>query len=320
MTKPNYCPICKTLLQKPGNSYSINELFELWMPVKFSKGTVEEHRRQNEYTEMHSCPQCRLDIFLPQIIGTPNFYKELQENSHALYYVDEKWEFNEALKDAKTCNSIIEIGCGPGNFLAKANSVVSKIYGTETNESALQVARNKGLNVFKTENDLCGMRGKFDAAFSFHVLEHIPDPIAFFQKLCSWVRPGGKIGVSVPNQDGPVKYIDPCAQNMPPHHATRWRPKTFKVLAEILGLKIDRISYEPLIIRDYYYYSTYWVDYKYSKKSLSSNFLRRILHKTMPGIFRTIFKILAKFNRTSLGLMKGQSIYVLMSKPDRSSV
>lgn len=310
----NYCPICKSILLKNGNPYSVKELFELWSPIQFSKEIVKEHLRQAEYTQLYSCPECKLEIFLPQIIGTSNFYLELQKTSSGSYYVDEKWEFDEALKDVKNYNSIIEIGCGPGNFLEKVKPYVAQVCGTEYNEHALRIARSKGLKVFGIDDENAAqMKGQFDAVFSFHVLEHVAEPVAFIKELIFWIKPGGKIGISVPNQDGPIKYINPCIQNMPPHHATRWKLQTFEVLAAELGLKIERVAYEPLIARDYYYYSTYWVNHFFSDRSLPNRFLQFVVAQ----LFNLLFKILSMFNKKTFGLLKGQSIYLLMSKAGR---
>jgi SAM-dependent methyltransferase len=250
---------------------------------------------------------------LPQIIGTQNFYLDLSKNETNKYYADEKWDFEEALKDAKKDSSIIEIGCGPGNFLEKVKPYVAYVCGTEHNEHALRIARSKGLKVFGKDDYMSGNRAQFDAAFSFHVLEHAANPVVFLQELCSWVKPGGKVGVSVPNQDGPIKYIDPCVQNMPPHHATRWHLRTFELVAKKLGLKIERVAYEPLIARDHYYYSTYWLNHVIPEQILQNSSLNRIFHKMLSGSFRIIFSMLSRFNRDSLGLLNGQAIYVLMS-------
>ncbi len=256
----NYCPICNSLLKKRGKSYSLDKLLNLWAPIQFSSQTIDEHRKQSNCTVLYSCRKCKLEIFLPQIIGTKGFYINLQEDKTAHYYVDEKWDFEEGLKDAKSCNAIIEIGCGTGSFLEKIKPFVSKIYGTEYNEKVLQIARSQGLNIFSTEEDIKIFKGQFDIAFSFHVLEHVADPVTFIEELCSWTKLEGKIAISVPNQDGPVKYIDPCIQNMPPHHATRWRAKTFRYIANKFDLKIERIDFEPLILPDHYYYSIYCAD------------------------------------------------------------
>ena len=147
------CPICNTKLESRGALYWLNELFELWAPIQFSKKTLTEHFNQSSCTRLYSCPECKLGIFLPQIIGTPNFYLDLSKNESNEYYADEKWDFEEALKDAKKDSSIIEIGCGPGNFLEKVKPYVAYVCGTEHNEHALRIARSKGLKVFGKDDD-----------------------------------------------------------------------------------------------------------------------------------------------------------------------
>lgn len=309
----NKCPICANRLIRDGRIYSVDELFDMWKPIVFSQTVTAQHKAQTESTQLHICRKCNLEIFLPQIIGLPNFYIELQKATLDSYYVEDKWDFEEALKDAKTAKSIIEIGCGPGAFLKNACQYVNQAVGIEYNMQALAIARNKGLNIYSFEDDISKLKGQFDAAFSFHVLEHVPDPLAFIQEMLEFVKPGGKIGISVPNMDGPIKYIDPCVSNMPPHHATRWKLKTFQVLVAKHGLVIERVAYEPLVVRDYYYYSTYWLRQSFLAKILPNYYLL-ILQKITSRFFDRLFEILARFNRKELGLLKGQSIYVLLSK------
>jgi SAM-dependent methyltransferase len=307
------CPICNNLLRKTGPSYSIRELLRLWAPAVFSEKTFEEHIQQSDYTQMYLCTECKLEIFFPQIIGTPDFYRDLLKSESIYFYSDEKWDFDEALKDARKLNSIIEIGCGPGNFLEKVKPYVAQVYGTEYNEHALRNARDKGLKVFKIDDkNVAKMKGQFDAAFSFHVLEHVSNPVDFVQEMLSWINPCGKIGISVPNMDGPVKHINPCISNMPPHHATRWRLQTFQVLAERLGLTIERVAFEPLSMENHSYYSVYWVNHALPGNS----FIIRLIRCFMRKALYMFFVMLSSFGKHSVACLKGQSIYVCLSKAE----
>jgi SAM-dependent methyltransferase len=307
------CPVCANALTRSGQEFSLDELLALWKPVTFSKETIEEHKKQSEYTQLYTCPKCKLGIYFPQIIGTSSFYVDLLKDDLTYVYSEEKWDFSEALKDAKGCRSAVEIGCGPGNFLEKLKLNVEEVYGTEYNERALKIARSKGLTIFGMEaKESAQLKGTCDLAFSFHVLEHVPDPVAFVQEMLSWIKPGGKIGISVPNMDGPVKYINPCVSNMPPHHSTHWRLQTFKVLAERLGLELERVAYEPLSVEAHYYYSNYWVESFFSGNSFLMRRLRLISRKA----FSLFFKALSIFGKDSTSLLRGQSIYVLLSKRD----
>lgn len=304
------CPVCGGALEPAGRTFTLDELLDLWAPVRFTPETVAEHRRQGGHTRLHSCPGCGLGIFLPPITGSPAFYAELQASTHAPY-VDDKWEFNEALADADGCGSLVDVGCGPGAFLEKASRRVPRSYGVEYNVDALEAARGKGLRVFGIGEDVRAAVGPVDAAFSFHVLEHVPDPGGFLRGLCDLVKPGGRIGISVPNMDGPIRYLDPCASNMPPHHATRWRMRTIRALADCVGLRVARSAVEPLCARDHYYYSYYGVRALFPENSLRFKAAHRVAFRS----FDAAFRVLSAFGRKTTPLFRGQSLYALLAKP-----
>lgn len=310
VTEP-ICPVCASTLLPCGRKYSLQELFDLWKPVEFASETIAEHMGQSEYTQLYICPACKLEIFFPQIIGSSGFYVDLLRHENVYAYSHQKWDFDEALKDAKGCRSAIEIGCGPGNFLEQLAPIVNEIYGTEYNEHALGVARSKGFEVFGIDDKQGDkLRGKCEIAYSFHVLEHVPDPIQFIQEMFSWVGNDGKIGLSVPDMDGPVKYINPCVSNMPPHHATRWKLKTFEVLAEKCGYKIDRVAYEPLALNQHSYYSGYWV----GEILTGDSFFMRAVRSVVRRLLLTFFKVATSLGIEYISWLRGQSIYVLLSK------
>lgn len=179
------------------------------------------------------------------------------------------------------------------------------------------LASGKGLTVKVSGRDFDATKfiAQFDCVFSFHVLEHVADPLKFLEDLCSFVKPGGKIGLSVPNQDGPIDYIRPCVMNMPPHHATRWRLRTFETAAEKLGLKIKRVAYEPLLLDNYSYYSYYWLSYRFP----GTTAMRRVLRKAVSLSLQGVFGGLRLIGLRHLYGLRGQSIYILFGKPHLSS-
>ncbi len=308
------CPICDKKLISYGEIIPTKELFNLWRPIQFSKQIITDHKKQSNFTQLHRCPHCNLEIFIPKIIGDSKFYAALSQQEAARYYEDQKWEFQEAIKDTRNSDNVIEVGCGPGNFLNILKPFVRRVYGTEYNEDALRLARNKNLTVFGSEDDLSQLKGKFDKVFAFHVLEHVDNPIEFIKELCNFVNVNGKLGISVPNQEGPIKFIAPCIQNMPPHHATRWCLESFKKMALKLNLNIDRFAYEPLHEHDCYYYSHYWVNYHFTSNSAVCLFMKKVLHWLLENIFSYMFKALKIININNFPLLRGQSIYVLFSK------
>ena len=303
------CPICGTTLRGVGLKYKTEELFEFWNDVVFSGKTKEEHYKQANYTSLYKCSNCDLEIFFPQIIGSPDFYLELQDFIHPFY--TDKWEFEVAKNDVTRNDKVIDIGCGQGIFLKKIKGIASRAVGIEYNQQALNIARENGLEVFGDGEDLSHLRGKIDIIFCFHVLEHVKDPVEFMKYLCGFLVDGGRIGISVPNMDGPIKYTDPNKWNIPPHHATRWNINSLKKIAYKLGLKIESIKYEPLNFGSSDYYSVHWVN----KKIKFSNAILYVMSKMLMALFWMLFGICRAFNKKHINMLRGQSIYILLKKP-----
>lgn len=299
------CPVCGTVLHVK-ETYSLLDIFNRWESFhKFSNDIIQSHLKQSSETNLYLCPKCSFGIFFPQVIGSEDFYKELDP-----LYQDDKWDFHEALKDIKGCKSIIDIGCGPGMFLGLAKPFVERVYGTEYNKAALIAAKNKGFTVFSLEDDLKKLEGTLDRVFCFHVLEHVPDPIEFIKKISLLLNDHGKLCISVPNYDGPVKYLGDNVMTLPPHHLTRWGFSAFQFLASKLNYRIYRKAYEPLYLFNQDYYSFYWVNQLFSGNSKMINKFRYFL----TVLITSFFKLLKIFKFQRFNLLRGQAIYVVLEK------
>lgn len=315
MTKsPGYCPLCGQGLVEKGEEILIADVFKAWISLhQFSPEVVRQHAALSPSTRLYQCSGCALEIFLPPVIGQPSFYRELQQDARFAYYRDDKWDFREAVKDTRGCQAVMEIGCGPGNFLALVKPRLRDVRGIETNRHARNEARAKGLTVYGDEYDPRLLAGSFDAVFSFHVLEHVADPLAFIEQMLLLAKPDGKICISVPDQDGPLRHLGRSVMNMPPHHATRWRLKTFRALANRLNLRVARVAREPLLLENQNYYSDYW------------------LHAVMPGnaiwqrkmraaaalLMSKFFALWKRLGCKRFVLLRGQAIYVVMHRRSR---
>jgi 2-polyprenyl-3-methyl-5-hydroxy-6-metoxy-1,4-benzoquinol methylase len=302
--------LCSATLAPTGRAYPLDELLAGWHPAIFSRETLDDLRNQADHTRLYECAACGFGIFHPRIIGNSSFYREIGGVYSGEYYQDWKWEFGEAIADTKSCRSILDVGCGAGGFLEKAKAQVPDVAGVDFNESALSVARGKGIRTFRSLDSIPSPGNRFDAVFTFHVLEHVPDPVDFLHRLAGFLAPSGKVGLSVPNMDGPVRFIDPCYMNMPPHHATRWTSKALQSLAGRIGLAVERTVVEPLSYRDRDYYTTHWVN----RVSSGNPVLRKLLRWGSKNYFRALFGLLSATGRNVTTLHSGQSVYVLMRR------
>ena len=120
-----------------------------------------------------------------------------QERSMQIFEWMTSFVGNSYLSKIKT---IVEMGCGQGNLLAKfaQHFPDKKIIGLELNEEAIRIGRKKGLDIRHYENahDI-----RADMVISYAVIEHTPSPKNFIQQLNSMLNPNGIIVIGQPHQD-----------------------------------------------------------------------------------------------------------------------
>ena len=115
-----------------------------------------------------------------------------------------QWERSELIRlvPAST-RDVLSIGCGGGRTELKLMQDGYNVLGVEMNTEAANEARSHGLEVIKgaaedVVRDGLGDR-RFDCLLFGDVLEHIREPEAVLAGLKPYLRPGGRIIISVPN-------------------------------------------------------------------------------------------------------------------------
>jgi 2-polyprenyl-3-methyl-5-hydroxy-6-metoxy-1,4-benzoquinol methylase len=101
----------------------------------------------------------------------------------------------------KSGGRIMDVGCGLGFFLAWAKEKGYETCGVEPSIEASEYARNAlGLAVFTGDvHKLDPGTQAFDIVTIQHVLEHIPDPVAFLRRVKEILKEDGVLAVVVPN-------------------------------------------------------------------------------------------------------------------------
>jgi len=190
------------------------------------------------------CIQCGLAYYQPQIIGDADFYNKLSQFDW--YYPNDKWDFDKAIELIKKYRpkSVLEVGCGAGEFLARIAGSVDSVMGLDINQSAIDVARSKGLDV--SNQSVSSLSKSFDMIFLFQVLEHLASPSEFISSLTSKLNPGGYLVLAVPNPEGFMKFIDIVFLDMPPHHNTVWSKDTLVNMANAQRLNLVDYECEPM--------------------------------------------------------------------------
>lgn len=247
------CMLCHAAMHKQGKEYNGKELAaEIYSSFQVDFD-LEELNEFDRNTQLYVCPSCEFAVFLPQILAGPEFYKKLSKTKG--YYPLKRWDFEQAALDLPKSGRILDVGCGSGVFLEIARSKGLEVIGCEENPKALEACAKKGIKTFTKLSEIREENLFFDAVFSFHVLEHVDNPVSFIKELSSVLKPDGKLGISVPNMDGVFKYIKPCYSNMPPHHASHWKNKSIQALATQSGMEVKDIYFEPLSRMHQSYYA-----------------------------------------------------------------
>ena len=96
--------------------------------------------------------------------------------------------------------TLLDIGCGTGDFLKIAQKNSWHITGIEPNKNARKIANSKTKHrIFNTEYIKKIEKNSFDIITLWHVLEHLPDIQKQTALLKSLLKPHGVLIIAVPN-------------------------------------------------------------------------------------------------------------------------
>jgi 2-polyprenyl-3-methyl-5-hydroxy-6-metoxy-1,4-benzoquinol methylase len=113
----------------------------------------------------------------------------------------ERRRFASAYLDLEAPGSLLDVGCGSGEFAASMRRGGWTVRGTDFDPSAAASARQlHGVTV-----DIGDLREiqygdeSFDAITARHVIEHVRDPLGFLTECWRLLKPGGKLVLTTPN-------------------------------------------------------------------------------------------------------------------------
>jgi 2-polyprenyl-3-methyl-5-hydroxy-6-metoxy-1,4-benzoquinol methylase len=225
---------------------------------------------------LYRCAECEIEFWWPLEL-IPEFYESEFMTDYRMIHQDQKGvETNMRLffeRIPQKSGALLDVGCGNGAFLEEARKRGYEVTGVELDAKSVQVCRNKGLNVFHgTLAQFCessGLKRHFDVVTFFEVLEHQDRPREFLQGVRMLLKEGGWIGLSVPNRARLAVYalqylakvMDSgqlyrlSTHDFPPHHLTRWCPRSLK--GGLARLGFAEIQVHPIAL-EYAGRVNYW--------------------------------------------------------------
>jgi 2-polyprenyl-3-methyl-5-hydroxy-6-metoxy-1,4-benzoquinol methylase len=140
--------------------------------------------------------------------------------------------------------SLLDIGCGNGDFLIKAKEMGWEASGLEPDSAAVEVALERGLDVcIGTIEALDEFSSCYDAITLSHVIEHVYQPRKLLQALHRLLKNEGIVYIDTPNiQSYGAKLFGRSWRGVEtPRHLTLFNPKSLKEL--LISCGFDNIEF-----------------------------------------------------------------------------
>jgi SAM-dependent methyltransferase len=215
------------------------------------------------------CLQCRTQYFRPDPRLAPEAtaaaiseywerYKfQLYANPAVQHDYEQRYSsaLREAERSAGPIRSLLDVGCGIGNFVAFANAQSVTAYGVDVDAEAVSAARSRGLTVCQSDDlDARLPDRSVDAMTLWDVIEHLYDPAPVVDQVLKKLRPGGILILETPDAAFPVRTAVLAAYGMSrgrfdlTAHLYYWEHKIYftesglrsilgRVGCEVLGVK-----------------------------------------------------------------------------------
>lgn len=107
---------------------------------------------------------------------------------------------------AGSLTSVLDVGCGIGNFVAFAGRLGLRATGSDVSAAAVAEARRNGLDVVLADELPAKVPdASVDALTLWDVIEHVQAPRPFLESLVPKVRPGGVLLFETPDGAFPVR-------------------------------------------------------------------------------------------------------------------
>jgi 2-polyprenyl-3-methyl-5-hydroxy-6-metoxy-1,4-benzoquinol methylase len=204
---------------------------------------------------LRDCANCGLRYWTPLKI-IPEFYEDEGFEAYAGYHTSARpfppWALPFFDRFPLRTGKLLDVGCGDGSFLARAEKAGFECFGIDLDERSIASAKLsfglRAVNRSTLEDYVALCKDKdvrFDAITFFEVLEHQDRPSLFLTQVLELLQPGGYLAGSVPNTNRFLAGVDRrvSAGDLPPHHFLWFSQKTLEKF--LRGKGLDSILVYP---------------------------------------------------------------------------
>jgi 2-polyprenyl-3-methyl-5-hydroxy-6-metoxy-1,4-benzoquinol methylase len=141
--------------------------------------------------------------------------------------------------------SLLDVGCGGGDFIARMRELGWKVAGVETDPVAVERARGRQLEVRQGDLESAAFDDtSFDAITLAHVIEHVYEPLRLLAECRRILKPNGTLAILTPNSasSGHRHFGRDWLPLDPPRHIHLFNPLNMRRLLESAGLHPVRVA------------------------------------------------------------------------------
>ena len=144
---------------------------------------------------------------------------------------------------------LLDVGCGAASYLARMRELGWEVQGVDLSHDAARVARERyGIPVeVGMLSEARFPDNRFAVITMSHVIEHVPDPLAYLAECRRILAPGGRLIVRTPNLGGFASWLfgkDWMALD-PPRHLVLFTPATLRACVEQSGFRVLQERSDP---------------------------------------------------------------------------
>ena len=258
---------------------------KLYLEVKDHSvsGEIFQLVYNKEYDILETFPQLSPDK-LSEYYKSENYISHTDSRRNVferVYHLVRQYSLKQKLKliekHSHSGKTLLDVGCGTGDFLKTALNAGWEVQGVEPNERARAIANRKTNNKVDTPGALDNFQdASFDVITLWHVLEHLPNLEQQIKMLSRLLKRDGILIIAVPNFKSydAKHYKTFWAAYDVPRHLWHFSKDSVKKLFSDIGMTLYQIK--PMLF-DSFYVSLLSEKYKSGKIKPLKGFYRGLV-------------------------------------------